>query len=107
MTLSAPPAPAESPELLTPDEAARWFRRSTSWLRQQRCLLRFRSERAQPLYHLNVCRAYVLGRLAGLTDEPLRRMQLEALAAECHVALASSDDSPAQHRTTPTPDDAA
>jgi hypothetical protein len=74
-------------ELMTPDEAARWFRRSPSWLRQQNDLLRFGGPGAQPLYHIRVCRAWVLGRLQGLIGEALRSVQLQALAAACGVTL--------------------
>ncbi len=69
-------------EIMTPDEAAKWFRRSYSWLRQQKELLRL-GPGNQPLYHVRVCRAYVLGRLKGLTGEELRKVQLEALRAAC------------------------
>lgn len=72
-------------ELMTPNEAARWFRRSPSWLRRQHELQRLGSPAVQPLYHVRVCRAYVLGRLCGLTGEPLRRLQLDALAAACGI----------------------
>ncbi len=70
-------------ELMTPDEAARWFRRSVSWIRQQPELLRLGGRGGQPLYHVRVCRAYVLGRLRGLVGEALREVQLEALSAAC------------------------
>jgi hypothetical protein len=73
-------------ELMTPPEAAKWFRRSPSWLRQQAQLLRIQGVGGQPLYHVNVCRAYVLGRLCGLTAEPLRRLQIRALLAACGLA---------------------
>ncbi|NLF32480.1 MAG: hypothetical protein GX591_16515 [Planctomycetes bacterium] len=71
-------------ELMTPHEAARWFRRSPSWLRQQTALLRLGAG-GQPLYHTRVCRAYVLGRLCGLPDHALRELQMNALAAACGV----------------------
>lgn len=74
-----------SQELMTPDEASKWFRRSPSWLRQQRELLRFGDGKAQPLFHVDVCRAYVLGKLSGLSDAALRRVQLRALAAQCRL----------------------
>ena len=82
-------------ELMTPQEAARWFRRSVSWLRQQRQLLKLRSRCGQPLFHVQVCRAYVLGKLCGLSGPQLRRVQLEALAAACGLQELSSliDDS--------------
>jgi|GEM_PF-953789 len=70
-------------ELMTPDEAARWFRRSPSWLRQQKDLLRLGGPNGQPLFHVRVCRAWVLGRLCDLSREALRRVQLQALAAAC------------------------
>jgi len=70
-------------ELMTPDEAARWFRRSPSWLRQQKDLLRLGGPNGQPLFHVRVCRAWVLGRLCHLGGEALRRVQLQALAAAC------------------------
>jgi len=70
-------------ELMTPHEAARWFRRSPSWLRQQKQLLRLRARGGQPLYHIRVCRAYVLGRLCALEETALRRVQLDALSAAC------------------------
>ncbi len=75
-------------ELMTPDEAARWFRRSISWLRKQKDLLRFGTDRAQPLFHVDVCRAYVLGKLSGLTSEELRQVQIQALAVECRLSAA-------------------
>lgn len=74
-----------APELMSPREAAAWFRRSPSWLRRQRDLVRFPNETAQPLYHVAICRAYVLGTLRGLRGPALRRLQLEALAAACGV----------------------
>jgi hypothetical protein len=73
-------------ELMTPHEASRWFRRSPSWLRQQSELLRVRSAHGQPLFHVRVCRAYVMGRLCGLTGEELRRVQVAALASACGLS---------------------
>ncbi len=70
-------------ELMTPDEAARWFRRSPSWLRQQVGLLKFGGPHGQPLYHVRVCRAYILGRLRELDGDALREVQLQALASAC------------------------
>ena len=70
-------------ELMTPHETARWFRRSPSWLRQQTKLLRVGGPGGQPLYHVRVCRAYVLGQLCGLDDAELQRVQIQALAAAC------------------------
>jgi hypothetical protein len=73
-------------EVMTPAEAARWFRRSPSWLRQQRSLLRLGGPNGQPLFHVHVCRAYILGCLCHLTDAALRRVQIRALAAACGLA---------------------
>lgn len=70
-------------ELMTPHEAARWFRRSPSWLRQQTKLLRVGGPGGQPLYHVRVCRAYVLGQLCGLDEAELQGVQVRALAAAC------------------------
>jgi hypothetical protein len=75
-------------ELMTPHETARWFRRSPSWLRQQHDLLRVGPAGGQPLYHVRVCRAYVLGKLCGLDAAALRRTQLQALAAACGLPAA-------------------
>jgi len=75
-------------ELMTPPEAAEWFRRSASWLRHQPELLRIQGVGGQPLYHVNVCRAYVLGRLCGLAGRPLRRLQLRALVVACSLTRA-------------------
>ena len=74
-------------ELMTPDEAAGWFRRSPSWLRHQPDLVRVGGPAGQPLYHVQVCRAYVLGRICGLTGDCLRRVQIKALAAACGIPL--------------------
>jgi hypothetical protein len=41
-------------ELMTPKEAARWFRRSVSWLRRQPQIVRLAGPGGQPLYHLGV-----------------------------------------------------
>ncbi|MGD8454595.1 MAG: hypothetical protein PVJ57_22505 [Phycisphaerae bacterium] len=73
-------------ELMTPHEAARWFRRSPSWLRQQKDLLRVAAPHGQPLYHVNLCRAYVLGQVCRLDPQALRRAQLRALASVCGLA---------------------
>lgn len=71
-------------ELMTPQEAARWYRRSPSWLRQQTSLLKVSAAQGgQPLYHVRVCRAYVLGKLCGLSPDELRSVQVEALATAC------------------------
>ena len=75
-------------ELMTPHEAARWFRRSPSWLRQQAELLRVRGAGGQPLFHVRVCRAYVLGKLCGLSGQALREAQIKALASACGLEAA-------------------
>ncbi len=79
-------------ELMTPHEAARWFRRSPSWLRQQKNLLRLRSRCGQPLFHVRVCRAYVLAQLCQADEAALRRVQIEALAAACGLAPSRARD---------------
>jgi len=91
-------------ELMTHAEAARWFRRSPSWLRQQKGLLRLGGRNGQPLFHVRVCRAYVLGCLCRLTDAALRRVQIRALAAACGLAQAErpAQDGAAGHRLQPT-----
>jgi hypothetical protein len=78
-------------ELMTPEEAAKWFRRSPSWLRQRGDLLRLAGPGSQPLYHVRVCRAYVLGLVCGLGPEGLRRAQVKALAEACGL---SDEDEP-------------
>ncbi len=70
-------------ELMTPEEAAEWFRRSPSWLRQQADLVRVAGSGGQPLYHVCVCRAYILGKMQNLAGAALREVQLAALAAAC------------------------
>lgn len=70
-------------ELMTPQEAAKWFRRSPSWLRQQGQLLRVGGPNGQPLFHVQVCRAYVMGKLCGFNAIDLRRVQIRALANAC------------------------
>ena len=90
-------------ELMTPHEASRWFRRSPSWLRQQRGLLRLRSQSGQPLFHIRVCRAYVLGRLCGLEHEQLHRVQIEALAAACGLDPRRAGDLLEPANTQPAP----
>jgi len=70
-------------ELMTPHETARWFRRSPSWLRQQNDLVRLGVRGGQPLFHVRVCRAYVLGKMCNLRGPALRLVQLDALAAAC------------------------
>lgn len=72
-------------ELMTPREAARWFRRSISWLRRRTDLVRLGRAGGQPLYHVQVCRAYVFGKLCGQEGAALLRTQLVALAAACGV----------------------
>jgi hypothetical protein len=79
-------------ELMTPDEACRWFRRSLSWLRQQRELIRVAGPGGQPLYHVRVCRAYVLGRMRNLTGNALQEIQLQALAAACGLDQKTAAD---------------
>lgn len=79
-------------ELMTPNEAARWFRRSRTWLRQQAELVRLGSPGGQPLYHIRVCRAYVLGKMRGLLGEALRQVQLAALATACGLPDAEPQD---------------
>jgi hypothetical protein len=88
-------------EIMTAVEAAEWFRRSVSWLRQQPELLRICGQRGQPLYHVRVCRAYILGRLRGVRGEALREVQLAALAAACEVA--GDDQQPAGGAPRKTP----
>lgn len=70
-------------ELMTPIEAARWFRRSPSWLRQQTEVLRVAGPGGQPLYHVRVCRAYILAKMTTGDAEQLRRIQIRALAEAC------------------------
>lgn len=72
-------------ELMTPHEAARWFRRSASWLRQQENLIKLGGPNGQPLYHTQACRAYVYGRMCELDGTALRKVQLDALAAACGI----------------------
>ncbi len=78
-------------ELLTPGEAAAWFRRSPTWVRQQRDLLRLGPK--YQLYHRAACRAFVLARMLGLTGADARRLQVLALAAACglRVSLVADD----------------
>ncbi|MFH1747482.1 MAG: hypothetical protein ABIG44_10610 [Planctomycetota bacterium] len=81
-----------SQELMTPHETARWFRRSPSWLRQQTGLLRLAGPGGQPLYHVRVCRAYVLGRLCGLLADKLHNVQIRALAAACGLSVVAAGE---------------
>lgn len=81
--MNRPDPPAQ--ELMTPQEAARWFRRSVSWLRQQADLVRLGAHGSQPLYHVDVCRAFVLGKMRELDRQELRQVQMEALAASCRL----------------------
>ncbi len=91
-------------EVMTPAEAARWFRRSPSWLRQQKGLLRLGGRNGQPLFHVRVCRAYILGCLCRLTDAALRRVQIRALAVACGLVKAEelAQDGAAGRRLPPT-----
>lgn len=73
-------------ELMTPKEAASWFRRSVSWLRRQPNLVRLAGPGGQPLYHLAVCRAFVLGQMAGASGAELRRLQIAAMVRECGLS---------------------
>lgn len=75
-------------ELMTGREAAQWFRRSLTWLRRQRDLVRF--DTGQPMFHIVACRAYVLGRLRGLEGPALRQVQIDALAAFCGLRAPST-----------------
>lgn len=79
-------------ELMTPQEAAEWFRRSPTWMREQKHLLRVRAGGGQALYHVDVCRAYVLGLLRELDGERLRQLQLAALEASCKLGGARGVD---------------
>ncbi len=93
-------------ELMTPHEAARWFRRSPAWLRQQTDLLRVCGPGGQPLYHVRVCRAYVLGKLCGLAGSALRRAQVRALAVACGLAGTPGLQEPVPDPAAPeTPED--
>lgn len=92
-----------SQELMTIREAGRWFRRSASWMRQQRDLLRVAGPGGQPLYHVRVCRAYIMGKLTELSEGDLRRVQIKALADACGLsedrailAVANSERSQAE-----------
>lgn len=87
-------------ELMTPHEAARWFRRSASWLRQQPELLRVGAPGGQPLFHTQICRAFVLGRVCGLTGATLRRVQILALAAGCGLSPRDLPDEVEQRLST-------
>jgi hypothetical protein len=93
-------------EVMTPEEAARWFRRSPSWLRQQKDLIRIKGQHGQPLFHIRACRAYLLGKMCRLDAENIRRVQIDALAADCGLpsplpgdgGLAAASGSPARNR---------
>jgi len=74
-------------ELMTPDEAAKWFRRSPSWIRRQEELERVNGPNGQPLFHVNVCRAYLLGKMCNLAGVALRRVQIRAMAAACGLPM--------------------
>jgi hypothetical protein len=73
-------------ELLTSPEAAKWFRRSTSWLRRQPHIVKLVGPNGQPLYHIRSIRAYVLGQLVSASGPELRRVQLRALADACGLS---------------------
>jgi hypothetical protein len=88
-------------EIMTTVEAAEWFRRSVSWLRQQPELLRLGGPRGQPLYHVRLCRAYILGRLRGARGDALREVQLQALAAACALDADVDRGPPALPRKRP------
>lgn len=76
-------------EMMSATEAARWFRRSRSWLCRQTDLLCLRAgDGGPPLYHVRICRAYVLGILRDLRGESIHRLQLAALEAACGLRLA-------------------
>ncbi len=96
---------ATPPELMTPEETARWFRRSISWVRQQRDLLRLGGPAGQPLFHIRVCRAYVLGRYCRLAGAAIRRLQIQAMAAACGVPPQQVIERAALRHNDPEPDD--
>ena len=79
-------------ELMTPQEAAEWFRRSPTWIREQRRLLRMKADGGQALYHVDICRAYVLGLLRELDGDALQRIQLAALEAACKLSPTDHGD---------------
>lgn len=70
-------------EIMTAKEAAAWFRRSTSWLRQQDELLRIGGSQSAPLFHVRVCRAFMLAKMCGISGPELRQAQIAALADDC------------------------
>ena len=70
-------------EIMTAKEAAAWFRRSTSWLRQQEELLRIGGSQSAPLFHIRVCRAFMLAKMCGISGPELRQAQIAALAEDC------------------------
>lgn len=75
-------------EMMTAAETARWFRRSRSWLRRRPDILKLAGACGRPLYHVNACRAYLLGLACNLDAEELRRVQLDAIAAASGLAPA-------------------
>lgn len=75
-------------ELMTAGEAARWFRRSASWLRRQKAILKLAGPGGRPLYHLAACRAYLLGIASGWDAQMLRAAQLDALKAASGLSAA-------------------
>ncbi len=88
-------------ELMTPKEAARWFRRSVCWLRRRTDIVRLGGPHGQPLFHVQACRAYVFGKLCGLDGDALRQTQLSALAAACGMSAERSGATPID--VTPAP----
>lgn len=94
-------------ELMTTPEAARWFRRSPSWLRQQTDILRVAGPGGQPLYHVRVCRAYILARMTTDDADELRRVQIRALAEACGLGAVEAQrlvaSAPAVQKKTPVP----
>lgn len=74
-------------ELLTPDEAATWFRRSALWVNALDGLVVFSASAlggpGHRLYHIRCLRAFVLGWMEGLRGDALRQRQLSALAVDC------------------------
>ena len=88
-------------ELLTPDEAATWFRRSATWLRNVDDLVVFSAGQfgagGQTLYPLACLRAFVLGWTEGLRGAALRRRQIEALAGACGLAAETTTKATKEH----------
>jgi hypothetical protein len=94
-------------ELMTPQEVARWFRRSPAWLRHQPDLIRLGTSTGQPLFHVAVCRAWVLGRFCRLTGQALRRVQLCAMAAACGISLHEAEQQACAGEAQEIPDPSA